>query len=496
MFSTLSSLIVLPAEILYLLCLLFLSAMGFHRYRLCWLFLKNRSRAQACPPALPDSQLSSVTVQLPVYNEVYVVERVIEAVCAMDYPQHLIEIQVLDDSTDETSKIARAVVERKKSEGFRISHICRKTRRGYKGGALENGSFSASGEFMALFDADFVPPRDFLRRALGCFSDSSIGIVQARWGHINMNQSRLTNLQSIFLDGHLVVEQTGRSASGVFLNFNGTASVIRSSCLESSGGWHSDTLAEDLDLSCRAQLNGWKIRYVSDLICPSELPSDIGAFKSQQRRWTCGGVQNAFKFLAEIFSRKDLSAGFKTEAAFHMLGNFSSPFFLISLFSAVVVSAAGGKLPRFVYQFVGTAAFIATGGVLLFYLLAVINSAPREKIRRLAAAPFVMHLWAGISISNAREVVRCLTGGAREFVRTPKTAAGTGVSAADCAAAARFDFGALFELSVSLALLFFAFAGGVTDAFMRFLLAFFSLAFFYVSFLSLKPYLGRLARRS
>lgn len=487
---------VLALEILYLVSLVFLSLLGFHRYRLCWLYLKTRKVPKKSRSPAADSALPFVTVQIPVYNEVYVVKRVIEAVCSLDYPRGSIEIQVLDDSTDETSEIAREVIECRKKEGFAISHIRRRTRRGYKGGALREAFESARGEFIALFDADFVPSRGFLRRAVACFSDPSVGIAQARWGHINMKQSLLTRIQSVFLDGHFLIEQAGRSASGLFLNFNGTACVIRSRCLRSCGGWQDDTIAEDLDLSCRAQLNGWRIEYMRDLVCPAELPSDVGAFKSQQRRWAGGGIQNAKKFLPEMFSRKDLSLGFKTEAVFHMLGNFSSPVFLSALFSAVVINTVGGNLPEKVYSVLGAAAFAASGGIFAFYLLAALDSRSSESFpKKLAVIPLAIIFWAGISLNNTGAVISSLSGGGNEFVRTPKTAStGSGFPAVG-RYGSRFDFTPLFELAVSSLLVFCALTTPLNDVFLKTLLFVFAAAFSYVSFLSLKQGMGKVCRQ-
>ncbi len=488
---------VLALEILYFASLTFLSAMGFHRYRLCWLRLKTRAVRKQSPAPVPDSELPFVTVQIPVYNEVYVVKRVIEAVCGMDYPGQSVEIQVLDDSTDGTSEIAREVIERKKRQGFAISHIRRDTRRGYKGGALREAFESARGEFLALFDADFIPPRDFLRRAIAGFSDPSVGAVQARWTHINLKQSLLTRMQAVFLDGHFLVEQSGRSVSGLFLNFNGTASVLRSECVRSSGGWQDDTVAEDLDLSCRAQLNGWKIRYMRDLHCPAELPSDLNAFKSQQSRWASGGIQNARKFLPAILSRKDLSAGFKTEAAFHMLGNLSSPAFLSAIFSAVAINLMGGTLSGAVYSVFGITAFLASGGIFAFYLLATFDSDSGENPRRrIWTIPFAIVFWAGMSLSNTKAVVRSLAGGGREFVRTPKTASAGGGAPVSNLYGSRFDSAALFECVVSLALVFLATLVSPDGALLKILLHIFAAAFFYVSFLSIKQSLGRFAQGS
>ncbi len=482
-------------EIVYFASMVFLSSLGLHRYRLCGLYLKARGKKPS--ECAPPPELPSVTVQLPVYNEQYVVERLIEAACSLDYPHHLLEIQVLDDSTDRTSEIAAETVRRKKAEGLSISHIRRETRRGYKAGALKDAAAKANGEITALFDADFVPPRDFLLRAVGSFSDPSVGIAQARWGHINLRQSLLTRLQSIFLDGHFLIEQTGRAAAGVFLNFNGTATLIRASCLSSCGGWQEDTVAEDLDLSCRAQLGGWKIKYLRDLVCPAELPPDVQAFKSQQSRWATGGIQNAFKFLGEIIRRKDLSAGFKTEAAFHMLGNLSSPFFLLAVFSAVVISVKGGTVPAPVYSVFGAAAFLASGGIFAFYTLCAFDSRGGENaIGRLLAVPLTVVLWAGMSVSNTRAVLRAVAGKRGEFVRTPKTASTGSLFKKAGVYGSRFDFSALVEFAFSVALAAIALRPGEKDAFLQTLLLVFSAAFFYVSTLSVKQHLQRFAGRS
>lgn len=485
-------------EILYLASLLALSALGVYRYRLCWLYLKTRSVRPPAPLPLP-SPLPSVTVQLPVYNEVYVIERLIDAVCAMDYPRDRLEILVLDDSTDETARAARAAIERKKSEGFSISHVRRDSRRGYKAGALKDASPLARGEFTALFDADFVPPRDFLMRALACFSDPSVGMAQARWGHINRRQSLLTRLQSVFLDGHFLIEQTGRSAAGVFLNFNGTATVIRKTCMEAAGGWHDDTVAEDLDLSCRAQMAGWKIRYLPDLMCPAELPSDIEGLKSQQRRWAMGGIQNARKFLRPILAGKDLSAGFKAEAAFHMLGNLSSPLFLAVILSAAAVNVLGGSVPAAFYWFIGNIGFAASGGIFAFYLLAALDPRSEENVPgMLFLVPLTMVLWAGMSLSNTAGVIRAVfsrSGG--EFVRTPKTAtASASVSHPPTFYAPRFGSSLFFELALGAALGLFALRAPEGEPFLRMLLFTFSAAFFFVPFLSVKRRFERLTNRS
>lgn len=476
-------------EALYFVSLLALSALGLHRYRLCWLYLKARS----APPAAdnPPDSLPLVTVLLPVYNEVYVVERLVEAVCAMDYPPARMEIFVLDDSTDRTSSVARRAVDRKTAEGFDIRHMRRFSRRGYKAGALKDVSPLVRGEFIALFDADFVPPADFLRRVLGRFSDPQLGIAQARWGHINLRQSLLTRLQGILLDGHFLVEQVGRSGAGLFLSFNGTASVLRTGCLRSAGGWHDDTVAEDLDLSCRVHLKGWKIVYMPDIVCPAELPSGMEGFKSQQRRWAMGGIQNAKKYLRSILSRKDLSAGFKTEAAFHMLGNLSSPFFLVAVLSALFVSALGGRIPAAAYSAAGAVAFAASGGIFAFYLLAVLDPRSGGAAKRFALVPLTMVLWAGIALSNTAAVARALFARGGEFVRTPKTASAAQSGFAPFLYEPGLGAGTALELALSAALGLFAARAQTGDPFLNTLLVVFSAAFFFVPALSIKQRLER-----
>ncbi len=483
-------------EVLYFASLIFLSVLGFHRYRLCWLYLKSRISRKTVAP-VPDSHLPSVTVQIPVYNEVCVVKRIIEAACDMEYPRSLIEIQVLDDSTDQTSQIARGVIEDKSREGFKITHIRRGTRRGYKGGALRDAFDNARGEFTALFDADFIPPRDFLLRTVARFSDPRVGIVQARWGHLNLRQSLLTRLQGILLDGHFAVEQTGRSGCGLFLNFNGTASVIRKQCILSSGGWQEDTVAEDLDLSCRAQLNGWKIDYIEDLVCPAEIPSGIDAFKSQQSRWAEGGIQNAKKFLPEIFSRKDISAGFKTEAAFHMLGNFSSLLFLAVLFSAAVISIGGRSVPGNIYSSIGAVTFASGSGIFFFYVFAVLDSRSGGNVAgRLAIVPLAMALWAGMSVNTTNALIGSFAGRRGKFERTPKTASTEAKSLPVAIYGSRFRFAALVEMAISLILVFCAVKTNIPDSFLKGFLCVFAAAFFYVSLLSLKQGLGHFAAGS
>src|SRR5205085_7746241 len=267
----------------YFLVLLILSIYGSHRYVMAYLFYKYKGNLPA--PQGRFERLPPVTIQLPVFNEMYVVERLIDAVARIEYPRDRLEIQVLDDSTDETQGIARAKVERLRRDGIDISYLHRDNRAGYKAGALQEGLQVARGELVAVFDADFVPSPDFLRRSVDYFTDPRIGMVQVRWEHLNRDYSHLTQAQAIFLDGHFVIEHTARNRSGRFFNFNGTAGVWRRATIEDAGGWQHDTLTEDLDLSYRAQLAGWRFVYLPEVVSPAEVPVEMNAFKSQQHRW-------------------------------------------------------------------------------------------------------------------------------------------------------------------------------------------------------------------
>ena len=252
--------------VLYFFVLSILAIYGWHRYYLVYLYMKNRDKVPASLPAPPDDALPRVTIQLPIYNEMYVADRLIDAVCEMDYPRDRLEIQVLDDSTDETTDIAELAVRRHAARGFDIKYLHRVDRRGYKAGALEAGLKAAKASFVAIFDADFIPPTDFLMKTLPHFADAQVGMVQARWGHINQDYSLLTKIQAILLDGHYVLEHGGRNRAGCFFNFNGTAGVWRRAAIDAAGGWQHDTLTEDLDLSYRAQLLGWRFVFLPQLV--------------------------------------------------------------------------------------------------------------------------------------------------------------------------------------------------------------------------------------
>src|SRR6186713_170541 len=311
--------------VLYFFVLSILAIYGWHRYYLVYLYTKHRGQVPnpALPPPTRD-QMPRVTIQLPIYNEMYVADRLIDTVCEMDYPRELLEIQVLDDSTDETTEIAELAVRRHAARGFDITYLHRVDRRGYKAGALEAGLKVAKANFIAIFDADFVPSPDFLLKTLPHFNEPNVGMVQARWGHINQDYSLLTKIQAILLDAHFVLEHGGRNRANCFFNFNGTAGVWRREAIADAGGWQHDTLTEDLDLSYRAQLRGWKFVFLADLIAPAEVPVEMNSFKSQQHRWAKGSVQTCRKLLPKIL-RSNLPFGVKAEAFFHLSANFNYP---------------------------------------------------------------------------------------------------------------------------------------------------------------------------
>ena len=306
----------------YFAVMVVLAMYGIHRYALVYNFFKNRQNVPGPPPEIEN--WPRVTVQLPIYNERYVTERLVEAVAQFDYPRELLQIQVLDDSTDETQVIARDCVERYRALGVPVEYIHRDNREGFKAGALQNGLETATGEFVAIFDADFIPPADFLRRTVPYFVDPKLAMVQTRWSYINRNYSALTEVEAILLDGHFAIEHSSRYRSGLFFNFNGTAGIWRRVAIEDAGGWQHDTLTEDTDLSYRAQMRGWQFLYLPEIECPSELPVEMNAFKSQQARWAKGLMQTAKKILPKVM-RADVPTAVKAEAFFHLTANISYP---------------------------------------------------------------------------------------------------------------------------------------------------------------------------
>jgi len=401
--------------VLYFLCMGLLAVYGFHR--LCLVFLCRRHHRRPLPEGPGHRELPTLTVQLPLYNEIFVADRLLDAVCALDYPRERLEIQVLDDSTDGTAELCRRKVQEYAARGFRIRHLRRRSRDGYKAGALAAGLKEATGDLVAIFDADFVPPADFARRAVAHFQDPSVGMVQARWGHLNRDYSTLTRVQSILLDGHFLVEQSARHRSGRFFNFNGTAGVWRRSCIEAAGGWQHDTLTEDLDLSYRAQMLGWRFIFLPDLVAPAELPVQIGAFMSQQHRWAKGSVQTALKVLPRLL-RSPLPGRVKSEAIFHLTANFAYVLMTIVsilFFPAMLArqgmrwnSLLGLDLPIFL---------LATGSVVTFYVVSQRQARRRGSLRDL---PVLMAVGMGLCLNNTGAVLEALAGRRTGFVRTPK----------------------------------------------------------------------------
>ncbi len=402
---------------LYFLTLVILSVFGLHRYVMVYLYFRHKDR-RPLPAPLPE-KLPRVTVQLPLYNEMYVVDRLLESVTKIRYPQELLEIQVLDDSTDETTAIASAAVERYREQGFDIHCLHRQDRHGFKAGALDAGLQVAKGEFVLIFDADFIAPPDILEKSLGHFQDPRVGMVQARWGHINRDFSLLTQVQSVLLDGHFILEHGGRNRSGRFFNFNGTAGVWRREVIADAGGWQHDTLTEDLDLSYRAQMKGWRFVFLQDLVSPAEIPVEMNAFKSQQHRWAKGSIQTCKKLLPQILA-SDLPQPIKTEAAFHLTANFAYPLMIllsILMFPAMVIRYNMGwyemlliDVPLF---------FAATASVANFYVVSQRELYADWKTR-LKYVPFLMAIGIGLAVNNTRAVIEALCGHESAFARTPK----------------------------------------------------------------------------
>jgi len=401
----------------YLTILTILAIYGVHRYHLVFLYLKNKHKT--AQPKSRFKKLPRVTIQLPVYNEMYVVERLVDAVCRIDYPRNLLEIQVLDDSTDDARDIAAECVARKKSAGFDIHHIHRARRDGFKAGALENGLKYATGEFIAIFDADFIPPPTFLQDVIHYFTDGQVGMIQVRWGHINREYSLLTQVESVVLDGHFVIEHGGRHLSGRFFNFNGTAGIWRRETIESAGGWEHDTLTEDTDLSYRAQMKGWKFIYLPHVVCPAELPVEINSFKTQQSRWAKGLIQTGIKLLPRLL-RSDLPFKIKVEAFFHLTANISYPLMIalsILLLPAMIVRFNQGW---FQMLYIDLPLWLAaTASVSTFYLVSQRELYPdwRSRVKYL---PFLMAVGIGLSVSNSKAVMEALLGIQTGFKRTPK----------------------------------------------------------------------------
>ena len=402
----------------YVLSLLFIFLFSIGQLHLTWHYRRREksSHFRDCE----DENLPTVTVQLPVYNEKYVVERLIDCIAQLDYPDAKLEIQVLDDSTDETSALIAERVIFWSGKGKDIRHIQRKHRTGFKAGALQYGLREAHGEFITIFDADFLPGPDFLRKSVAAF-EPNIGVVQTRWGHINRDYSMLTRLQAFGLDAHFTVEQGGRSHANSFINFNGTAGTWRKSCILDAGGWSDDTLTEDLDLSYRAQLKGWKFRYLEECVAPAELPVIMPAIKSQQYRWNKGAAETARKNLGKVL-RADLPFTTKFHALFHLLNSAVFVSLLVAGILSVPVLFVRQAHPEWNMLFyAGTVFLLGFFSIGYFYWTSARATAgphPAKYFFRYFPAFLVVSM--GLSLHNGIAVLEGLLGRKTPFLRTPK----------------------------------------------------------------------------
>lgn len=405
---------------------------GVHQYLMVFLYRKNPDYCESdsdYPPVdllnTKESSIPKVTIQLPVYNEYYVVDRLIEETTKLQWPKSRLEIQVLDDSTDESKDKAAALVELYQGQGFDIQHIHRTDRKGHKAGALREGLAKTDSDFIAIFDADFLPAPDFLIKTVPYFQDPEIGMVQTRWGHINADYSMLTMAQSFGIDGHFVIEQVARNANNLWMNFNGTGGIWRRQCIEEAGNWQGDTLTEDFDLSYRAELAGWKFRYFKDVVNPAELPATVSSFKSQQFRWCKGSIQTAMKLIPRIW-RADFNWKIKAEAIIHLLSYSVHPLMILNILLALPLLLMDKWTGFSIYDvsvevLFAAAAFlsISTFGPTFFYIYS-----QRELYKtwksRIVWIPVLVMIGTGIAVSNTRAFFEAVFGVKSGFKRTPK----------------------------------------------------------------------------
>jgi cellulose synthase/poly-beta-1,6-N-acetylglucosamine synthase-like glycosyltransferase len=407
---------------LYASCLLFIFLYSMAQAHLVFYFLKRKRKPQSLLPSTSPVDLPYVSIQLPVYNELYVVERLIDAVCAIDYPLDQLEVQILDDSTDETTSLIAKKTAEWRSKGFTIVHQHRDSRKDFKAGALKEGLATSKGEFIAIFDADFIPPKDFLKKTLPYFNSEKIGMVQTRWQHINKDYSFLTKLQAFGLDAHFTIEQSGRNKAGCFINFNGTAGIWRKSCIIDAGNWQADTLTEDLDLSYRAQRKGWNFVYLQEQDCPSELPPVMSALKTQQYRWSKGAAEVARKQLRQVW-KADLPFYVRWQATFHLLN--SSVFICILITSLLSVPLLFAKNAWSVLNKPMAWASICLLSFIVLVYMYWIASRHSEKTKNktgrfLIQFPLFLSVMMGLSLHNTIAVAEGFMGKKTPFIRTPK----------------------------------------------------------------------------
>ena len=476
----------------YFFVLVILAVYGWHRYFLVYLYMRHKHEVPVPQAEYDHASLPVVTIQLPLYNEMYVVDRLVDSVCAIDYPREKLEIQILDDSTDETRSIAEAAARRHAAAGIDIKYIHRSDRSGYKAGALEAGMHVARGNFIAIFDADFVPKRDFLMATVHHFTDPKVALVQTRWGHVNEDYSLLTKIQAILLDAHFVLEHGSRNRGGCFFNFNGTAGIWRKAAIIDGGGWQHDTLTEDLDLSYRTQLKGWRFVFLPNHVAPAELPVEMNAFKSQQHRWAKGSIQTFLKLMPQIL-QSDQPFKVKAEAFFHLSANFNYP--LMCVLSVLMAPSMVIRYNMGWYEMllIDVPLFLAaTASVANFYMVCQRELYPQSWTERLKYLPILMSIGIGLAVNNTKAVLEAIFHKPSEFKRTPKyrIEGGTGEWMGKNYRQA-VAIQPLVELTLGLyftATLFYALANGIYGT-VPFLMLF-QVGFLYTGLLSIVQQLG------
>ena len=399
---------------LFIISAIIITAYTVNFYYLAFLSRKRKNHSSTADLGTP-----SVTIQLPIYNEKYVAKRLVDAVCNLDYPKDKMRIMVCDDSDDDTVELLRGVVDDYKTQGFQIEHVRRGTRKGYKAGALKHAMKTTDTELVAIFDADFIPPTWFLKRAIPHFSKSNIGLVQCRWGHVNENYSTITQVQALSLDFHFLVEQKAKSDSHLFMNFNGTAGIWRRTCIENAGGWHTATLVEDLDLSYRAQMKGWKCVFLPDVVVDAELPAQMNAAKRQQFRWAKGSIQCAVKLLSDVLVKRRVAIEAKIQAFIQLTRHIVYPLMLIQFLALPVLLA--GQMNLYVVSFlpaITLATYLAMGpGAYIVIIQSMYGKSWKSRAKLL---PALLVYNAGMSVNNTVAVFDAVLGKKNEFLRTPK----------------------------------------------------------------------------